>query len=73
MTTSAQKWQISIFSAILFYIIASPFLFNLVNSITSQFGITVANNGCPTSLGLFIHAIVFLLLTRLSMNFNFFK
>jgi hypothetical protein len=73
MATSQEKWKISAFSAVLFFIVASPFLYSLVNSITSRLGLPIANNGCPTYLGLFIHALVFMLLVRLSMDYQLFN
>jgi hypothetical protein len=67
---STKKWSISLYSAILFFVIASPMLFVLVNSITSMADITIINqNGCPNLIGLVLHSIVFLLITRLSMEF----
>lgn len=67
---STKKWSISLYSAILFFVIASPMLFALVNSLTSKSGISIINqNGCPNLIGLVLHSIVFLLIIRLSMEF----
>ena len=68
MATSNEKWSISAYSAVLFFIIASPFLYSVVNSVTSQVGLVLASGGCPNYLGLFVHAIVFMLIVRLSMG-----
>lgn len=65
--TSRDKWVISIISGLLFLLIASPFLFGVVNEITSKFGIPVITNGCPNMAGLVIHSIVFILIVRLLM------
>jgi hypothetical protein len=69
MVDSTEKWNISLYSGVVFLIIASPFLFEFVNNLLSPLGLVVANNGCPTILGLIIHAIVFVLVTRLSMEY----
>ena len=67
---STKKWSISLYSAILFFLIASPMLFALVNSLTSKSGISIINqNGCPNLVGMVLHSIVFLLIIRLSMEF----
>lgn len=68
---SAQKWVVSFIVALLFLVFASPIVFKLVNSITSKFNVDVASaTGCPTILGLFVHALVFLLVFRLLLAFQ---
>ena len=66
--TSKDKWIVSIIAGLLFLLIASPFLFNAVNSVTSSFGLIIANSGCPNLGGLLLHAIVFMLIVRLLMR-----
>jgi hypothetical protein len=59
-----------IYSAILFFVIASPFLFTLVNNITTPRGLTILNeNGSPNITGLLLHTIVFILILSLSVRF----
>ena len=66
---NAKKWSISLYSALLFFIIASPLLFALVNRVTNMAGVSILNqNGCPNIIGLALHAVVFLLIVRLSME-----
>ena len=65
--SSGEKWQSSFIAGVLFFIVASPFLFDLVNGVVSRFGYLVAVGGCPTYLGLALHAVVFMLLARLMM------
>jgi hypothetical protein len=66
--TDSKKWVISLYTALLFLLIASPFMFKLVNSITSLAGVSIANyQGCPNMIGLVLHAIVFALLVRAMM------
>lgn len=66
--TSKDKWIVSIMSGILFLLIASPFLYGVVNSLTSNFGLVTAVNGCPNITGLIIHSIVFVVIVRLLMR-----
>lgn len=66
---NTRKWSISVYSGLLFFIIASPFLFKLVNQITTKLGVGIANdNGCPNMAGLLLHTVVFVLIVRLSME-----
>lgn len=67
--SSQDKWIASIIAGLLFLLIASPFLFNAVNSITSSFGLVICDkSGCPNMAGLVLHAVVFVLIVRLLMN-----
>jgi hypothetical protein len=70
--SNEKKWCISILSAVLFIIIASPEVFKLTNCIfNDNLSIpTIDENGKPTWTGVLIHGIVFLLITRLMMNYK---
>jgi len=70
--SNEKKWCISIISAILFIIIASPEVFKFTNSILEDnFSIsTIDEYEKPTFNGVIIHGIVFLLITRLMMNYK---
>ena len=61
-----KKMFISLMSAALFYIVANPQTFLLMKNLT---GLNLANAaGCPTGVGLLIHALVFFLVTWALMN-----
>jgi len=62
-----QKWTISFWSALLFLLIASPFMFRLTSIPLSFLNLTTQQNGCPNLMGLVIHAIVFAVLVRIMM------
>lgn len=69
MATDGEKWSISWYSGFLFLVIASPFLYRQVNTLTeSILGVSTANDGCPNGVGLLLHAFVFVLVTRWSMK-----
>lgn len=53
------KIQIAAFSALLFYVIANPITYSVVDALLRNIGIKVAINGKPTGSGLVLHAIVF--------------
>lgn len=60
------KWFASFYATLLFLLIASPIMFSITQkTIGSLSGIRISNNGCPTMLGLIIHAVVFFVIIRL--------
>ena len=62
-----QKWIICLYSALLFILIASPFMYQLTNKLTRLTGFETSSNGCPNLYGLLLHGVVFLLLVRVLM------
>jgi hypothetical protein len=49
------KVKYSLYSTLIFFLVANPMTFRVVNSIIPG----VARDGCPTALGLFLHSVVF--------------
>lgn len=67
------KWQITIFSALIFLIVVNPYTYRLTQRLLGGFiGKIAESNGCPTTFGLFVHTIVYILLVRGSMDLNLF-
>lgn len=68
---SDKKWSISMYSGLLFFIVASPVLFRLVNKLTMQLAsVNILNeDGYPNLIGLMLHSIVFVLIVRISMEY----
>lgn len=67
--TSKDKWIISLIGGLLFLLIASPFLYEAVDALTSSFGLKIANNdGCPNLAGITLHTAVFIFVVRLLMR-----
>jgi hypothetical protein len=64
MPSLQQKLMISLGSAALFVLVSHPAVYKFTNGLIG--GLT--SNGCPTLLGLASHAVVFYLLTLLSMK-----
>lgn len=70
--SKSQKWLVSLIAGLLFIIIASPVLFKGVSYLTEKLGLgSIANKGCPTSVGLIVHGVVFFLIIRLFMEIKF--
>jgi len=65
--SEANKWMISLWSGLLFFVIASPFMFKLTGDIFSSAGLKIEKDGCANLLGVGIHAVVFAILVRLMM------
>jgi len=67
--SSTKKWSISIYSAFLFLLVVNPFTYKVTQSIFGGVLGKIADaNGNPTMVGILLHAIVFLLIVRLSMG-----
>jgi len=49
------KVKYSLYSALIFFLVANPATFRVVNSLIPG----VAVNGCPTAMGLILHTVVF--------------
>lgn len=68
--SNMEKWKFSIIGAVIFLLVANPYTFKLVQCLLGNLIGKIAdkNSGCPTMLGLFVHAIVFTILVRYSME-----
>jgi hypothetical protein len=54
------KWKYSFYSALIFFVISSPQAYVLSQKLVGNL-FALSGDGCPTSLGLFIHTIVFMI------------
>jgi len=78
MALISRKAQASIIAGLLFFVISSPLTYRLVDSLVGGFVVTIipsfahlfkiAQGGCPTTYGLFIHAFVFSVVTYILMH-----
>lgn len=72
--SSYMKWQITIFSAFIFILVANPYTYKLTQQILGGIICQIADaSGCPTTCGLALHTLVYVLLIRGSMELNMFK
>ena len=68
--SNEDKWRYTLYTTILFLIIVCPFTYLLVNSILGGLVKICDKKGCPTSMGILIHAVVFTLLLRYLMDLD---
>lgn len=60
MVRISAKQSATLQAVLVFYIIANPMTFRLVDSLLGGVVGRIANSGgCPTSLGLIVHSLVF--------------
>ena len=71
-TTDQQKWMISFISGIVFILVSTPQTFQLTNSIFEKYFCikTIDEFEKPTWSGIILHGLVFMLITRLLMNYE---
>ncbi len=60
------KFVISLISGLVFFIVANPETFRLVRRIAGP--MIASPNGCPTTTGLLVHTVVFILIVWGMMN-----
>lgn len=70
MASSAQKWNISLFSVLIFLLVVNPYTYRLTHKLLSPLVGALAVSGCPTTLGLVVHSLVFLLVIRYAMDLS---
>ena len=71
--SSYKKWQISIFSVFIFVLVIHPYTYQLTQKVFGGLlGKLAEANGCPTTRGLVLHTLVYLLLVRGSMDMKLF-
>ena len=62
------KFTISLMSALLFFVVANPETFKIMRHLVG--GWVSSPTGCPSTKGLILHAVVYLLITWFLMNIN---
>jgi hypothetical protein len=71
--SSYTKWQISVFSAFIFILVVHPYTYALTQRMFGGVLGQIANaSGCPTTRGLILHTLVYILLVRGSMDLHLF-
>ena len=71
--SSYKKWQISIFSALIFIIVINPYTYILIQKLLDGcFGKIADTNGYTKILVLIIQTILYILLVRGSMDLDLF-
>jgi hypothetical protein len=65
---STMKWKYTIWTTILFLLIANPYTFKMVHKLLGKVVYIANRDGCPTTSGLLVHAAVFALILRYLMG-----
>ena len=66
VVTNSMKWWLAIFLALLFFIIAFPGTYKLTNTLWTAVGLpSYMTGGCPSVIGVLIHAAIFGIIVRL--------
>ena len=72
--TNKEKWIISIWSVLVYFLITNPFTYMITNILGSINPIlaTVNKDGRPTIFGYVLHLLVFFFIVRLMMEIKLF-
>lgn len=64
--TSVDKWMIAVVAGLLFFLMATPYLFDITNAATmSIMRLQLTNSqGCPNMAGVMVHTLLFILIVR---------
>jgi len=69
--TNLDKWGSALLMGILFMIFASPYAYKTTSFLTKKAGFETSNNqGCPTIAGVLTHALIFMLVVKLVLNYK---
>jgi hypothetical protein len=71
MASLQQKLMISLSSAVLFVLVSLPQTYDLTNKVLGGLVGPLTTGGCPTTVGILTHAVVFYLVTRYVMMRNY--
>jgi hypothetical protein len=63
------KMKYSFYSALVFFLIANPETYKVIQSLVGGWITVAAPGGCPTPLGLFLHTCLFFLVMLALMMF----
>lgn len=67
--TTFDKWLIAAIMAVIFFILALPFIFSISNKATGLVGLkTINEQGTPTLTGVLLHTIIFIIVVRFLMH-----
>jgi len=70
--TASDKWRFTFYTVVIFLLVINPYTYKLVNKLLGKIIGKIADpvSGCPTTLGLIVHTIVFTLIVRYIMDFD---
>jgi hypothetical protein len=70
--STSDKWRYTLMTTVIFLIVVNPMTYKLTNKLFSKFLGSVASpsSGCPSTIGILLHAVVFTLLLRYVMDLD---
>ena len=69
--TSNDKWRYTLYTTLVFVLVSIPCTYQTTNKLLGGLFGSLANSvGCPTTLGLGLHAVVFTLVVRYMMDMD---
>lgn len=68
--TDADKWRYTLYTTLVFLIIVNPLTYELTNSLFKSLFKVATPQGCPTIMGILLHAAVFTVLMRYLMDLD---
>lgn len=68
--TNADKWRYTLLTTLIFLIVVNPMTYQLTQKLFGNVigNIANASTGCPTTVGIAVHAVAFTLLLRYIMD-----
>ena len=68
---SMDKWRYTLWTTLVFLIIVNPYTYKFTQKILGGILGNISNaSGCPSTIGIGLHAIVFTLIVRYMMGFD---
>lgn len=65
--TEGKKWMVIVAVALMFFLVSSPFMYNITQKIAAKLNLNLGKDGCPNYTGVIVHTIVFIIILRLLM------
>ena len=62
-----KKFKYSFFSALIFFFVSSPVIYQIANKIFGHHFNIAEANGCPTNSGLLLHTFIFFVIIFITM------
>ena len=68
--STGKKIKYSFYSALIFFFISSPMMYQLTQKINGQLFNVSDPSGCPSNSGLLLHTVLFFLIILIVMSIN---
>ena len=65
-----QKWKYTLYTVLLVLILMNPYTYKFVHKLLGKLLRISDQSGCPTSIGFFLHVMIFTVILRYLMELN---